>query len=88
MKKFHDKEHKKNMVTEENIVNEVKLLNEASSRLGRSYVYRKGNDGSFCLFNVEGDTYRPVWLCEDEISLFSYVSLLKNIYLRKGENDE
>ncbi len=77
------------MVTDENIEREVKLLNEAASRINRGlYEYRKGDDGSLCLFNVKEDTYRPVWLSKDKNLFFAYISLLKKIYLRNPPENE
>lgn len=69
------------MITEEDIKKEVVKLNEASKRLDRNYEYKKGKDGMWGLFDVHGDTYKPVYAAGNEAGFFAYVSLLKNLYL-------
>ena len=76
------------MVTDEEIKKEVSALNEAASGFDRNYEYHKGNNGSYALFDVQGSNYKPVYLSSTPAGLFSYISLLKNIYMNHRNLDE
>lgn len=69
------------MITENDIKGEVIKLNEASKKYNRNYEHRKGNDDSWALFDVQNNSYKPVYYSTTSAGLFAYVSLLKNLYL-------
>ena len=79
------------MITEQDIANEVKALNDIANKLDKSYEYKRGNNGQWALFDVkelnENSVYRPVYLSDTPAGFFAYVSLLKNIY-KKGNIPE
>jgi hypothetical protein len=68
------------MITEFDITAEMHELNSLSKKMGREYEHRKGNDGTWGLFDVHDNSYRPVYMSKTSAGFFAYVSLLKNLY--------
>jgi hypothetical protein len=68
------------MITEFDITLEMGMLNKASKKFKRKYEYKKGRDGTWGLFDVHENSYRPVYMSTTPAGFFAYVSLLKNLY--------
>lgn len=76
------------MIKESEILTEVDKLNSVAKKLSKNYEYRKGNDGTFGLFEVhDSNVYRPVYMSKTSSGFFAYVNLLKNLY-EKGKITE
>lgn len=70
------------MITENDIKNEVKALNDVAFDYGRNYEYRMGKDNLIGLFDVHDGVYKPIYCSKTTAGFFAYVSLLKNIFKR------
>ena len=75
------------MITESDIKIEIQALNDAAAKYGKTYTYQMGKNNYIGLFDIQGDTYRPVYCASTTAGFFAYVSLLKNIYRRNKKKD-
>lgn len=72
------------MIVESDIRRELEKLNAASAKFEKTYDCKEGNNGSWGLFDVKENVYRPVYMADTPSGFFAYVNLLKNLY-EKGK---